>query len=421
MKRYTPFLTAALVAGFAVSTMAQTVPTLPQPSPPPPDNIQPPVLPGWSYTPNPPGTNLPLVDQVANVNQWSADAVANPGENNSSVYQHGVNFHQSVQSAVSGNNLTVIQEGEESGEEGFDNQSFLWQQSRVSTQPTFDGSNEALIIQQGERNYLNVEQQNARNNDADLRQIGDDNLLVRAIDGPVIDMIDEEFPASQFGAYGSNAEYNKLDTVQRGDRNTIGLYQEAESSNDARINQTGHDNTLAVVQTGYDGMGTPSDSNVLAVKQFGVDNQAYLVQESDGDNSAHIWQEGDENLLVGVSTEIVDYEFYSMGLTTEEPDSKPTTKLDKDNPARQQAGGDSTLVLYQFSNDTPQLGSQYNVAGLHQHSLTGDNSATILQTVRGTNVSTNLSVSYQDSSTANNILNVNQIQGEAVAMPTPLW
>jgi hypothetical protein len=361
MKRYTPFLTAALVAGFAVSTMAQPYTEIQQI--------------GDTFS-----AQVAIVDQ---------QAMGSLGFNNTnSVIEDGINllFTTQIQwnnldnTHSSGNNSnTTVQLGD------YNQASFL----QTSRSTNVQGDNSVELLQDGDYNYANVYQDGALNNTADITQEGNHNYLVGSVDidplpgaigyTDVSDMIDPDRPASQWDLFPQPRGHNTLTVDQQGNHNEIGLSQGSDNSgtnsgddrdNTATFNQDGEYNLVGIAQTGA--------RNTVESNQNGSRNEAFLVQESEGgSNVADITQDGDDNRLFGA-------------------DNTVNAAIDIDKAAYQSAAYDASnkLVLNQVGNN--------NDAGMFMQTTGGLNDAVISQT--GTN---NISASWQ-SSTVSQFLSVTQ-------------
>jgi hypothetical protein len=399
MKRYTPFLTAALALGLAAAP---------------------------AFSQGTPGQTLS--NNQAYVHQENDDLNFTGSQaNNGFVQQHSTqgSYLNSSQTAKNDNLLNVAQVGHS-------NQALLGQTSLGVGNNRYD--NDAAIFQHGAgiggQNFANVDQYGRYDNDLYVSQVGYRNYLV-GIDpsgdlanaNSMIDLSDSSAQVAADGGSGGGG-WNNLQVIQgglrygstwdtRGSNNRIGLSQNADSqsntgvndglgNNDAQFQQYGDDHRAAVVQETNHGSNiirslqegtgnrvsvsqdTETGDNVLNNYQTGTDNRASLQQESEAGNTATIEQDGTSNRLYGAE----------IGSGVNAVDFAVNT------PAKQiSADGVNLLNLRQEGID--------NRAGLYQEAV-DNNTANILQIDGGNRLaahqtsagSNDLGV-YQSGSTSN--------------------
>jgi len=139
-------------------------------------------------------------------------------------------------------------------------------------------SNEADVVQSGNRNDADVRQDAGTFNRLFIDQLGDDNRLVGANSNGTINPLGA---ATQISA----TSHNWLDCIQLGDNNKVGLYQNAHFFNNAFIEQFDGGNSLVAWQH------APGGSNELTIEQGGGMTASVVQNATTGNNVIIITQE----------------------------------------------------------------------------------------------------------------------------------
>jgi hypothetical protein len=317
MKRYTPFLTAALVVSFSVATaFAQS-----------------------------------------NFNHLQ-DSNGSGGDNFQAVNQLGSGHDSFSDQRTGTTNNTAGDNTLRVGQIGNNQESLMVQETWGAY------NNVANIFQRGSlTNHSNVRMVGAFDNNARISQVGNGNRLVGANTSGLL----PNGPATQLDQAGSPGSSNTMRVLQGGVRNdptggfdasgnnnTIGLHQQTinitgtNPSNTARVEQRGDDNSAVFYQQGV--------VNDAQIRQDGNANKLYGAEDAGKPNGANAVTSG-----AAVQTALGDNTLVLWQTAGLNEAGLYQDALNGDNVARiNQFDGGNTMVSFQYGAQNMLLSEQSN-------------------------------------------------------------